>query len=118
MQVAALEPPVLDKSEVSEEFIENEKARPPRPAKEEDPRTPKPDAIIEKIVSGRPPSTTEICLMQQPFVKDDKSSVEEHVAAVAKGAGTTIKVNCYTCFEKGEGIESARTTSPPRSQSS
>ena len=47
----------------------------------------------------------EICLMQQPFVKDDKVSVEDHVAAVAKELGTTIKVNCYTRFEKGEGIE-------------
>ena len=35
----------------------------------------------------------------------DKVSVEDHVAAVAKQLGTTIKVNCYTRFEKGEGIE-------------
>ena len=43
--------------------------------------------------------------MQQPFVKDDKVSVEEHVAAVAKQLGTTIAVKAYTRFEKGEGIE-------------
>ena len=64
------------------------------------------DAIIEKIVmGGLAKYYKEICLMQQPFVKDDKVSVEDHVAAVAKQLGTTIKVNCYTRFEKGEGIE-------------
>ena len=38
-------------------------------------------------------------------MKDDKVSVEEHVAAVAKQLGTTIAVKAYTRFEKGEGIE-------------
>ena len=47
----------------------------------------------------------EICLMQQPFVKDDKVSVEEHIAAVAKQVGGEIRLVDYTRFEKGEGIE-------------
>ena len=47
----------------------------------------------------------EICLLQQPFVKDDKVSVEEHIAAVAKQVGASIKLVNYTRFEKGEGIE-------------
>ena len=38
-------------------------------------------------------------------VKDDKVSVEKHVAEVAKQVGGTIKVNAYTRFERGEGIE-------------
>ena len=106
MQVAALNPQFLDKSEVSEEFIENEKRVRLAQAKEDPKNAKKPDAIIEKIVmGGLSKYYKEICLMQQPFVKDDKSSVEEHVAAVAKELGTTIKVNCYTRFEKGEGIE-------------
>ena len=106
MQVAALNPQFLDKSEVSEEFIENEKRVRLAQAKEDPKNASKPDAIIEKIVmGGLAKYYKEICLMQQPFVKDDKVSVEDHVAAVAKQLGTTIKVNCYTRFEKGEGIE-------------
>ena len=106
MQVAALNPQFLDKSEVSEEFIENEKRVRLAQAKEDPKNAKKPDAIIEKIVmGGLAKYYKEICLMQQPFVKDDKVSVEDHVAAVAKELGTTIKVNCYTRFEKGEGIE-------------
>ena len=40
-----------------------------------------------------------------PFVKDDKVSVEQHVAAVAKELGTPVAVKGYVRFEKGEGIE-------------
>ena len=106
MQVAALNPQFLDKSEVSEDFIENEKRVRLAQAKEDPKNASKPDAIIEKIVmGGLAKYYKEICLLQQPFVKDDKVSVEDHVAAVAKQLGTTIKVNCYTRFEKGEGIE-------------
>ena len=106
MQVAALNPEFLDKSKVSEEFIENEKRVRLAQAKEDPKNAKKPDAIIEKIVmGGLNKYYSEICLLQQPFVKDDKVSVEQHVAAVAKELGTTITVKAYTRFEKGEGIE-------------
>ena len=106
MQIAALNPTYKDKSDVSEEFIEKEKEIRLAQAKEDPKNAKKPDAIIEKIVMGGIGKYfKEICLLQQPFVKDDKVSVEDHVAAVAKQLGTTIKVNCYTRVEKGEGIE-------------
>lgn len=106
MQVAALNPQFLDKSEVSEEFIENEKRVRLAQAKEDPKNASKPDAIIEKIVMGGIGKYfKEICLLQQPFVKDDKVSVEDHIAAVAKQIGASIKLVGYTRFEKGEGIE-------------
>ena len=106
MQVAALNPQFLDKTQVSEEFIENEKRVRLLQAKEDPRNAKKPDAIIEKIVmGGLNKYFGEICLLQQPFVKDDKVSVEQHVANVAKELGTAITVNGYIRFEKGEGIE-------------
>ena len=106
MQVAALNPQFLDKSQVSEEFIANEKRVRLLQAKEDPKNAKKPDAIIEKIVmGGLNKYFSEICLLQQPFVKDDKVSVEQHVANVAKELGTNITVNGYIRFEKGEGIE-------------
>ena len=106
MQVAALNPQFLDKSQISEEFIANEKRVRLLQAKEDPKNAKKPDAIIEKIVmGGLNKYFSEICLLQQPFVKDDKVSVEQHVANVAKELGTTITVNGYIRFEKGEGIE-------------
>ena len=106
MQIAALNPTYKDKSDVSEEFIEKEKEIRLAQAKEDPKNAKKPDAIIEKIVMGGIGKYfKEICLLQQPFVKDDKVSVEEHIAAVAKQVGASIKLVDYTRFEKGEGIE-------------
>ena len=106
MQIAALNPTYMDKSDVSEEFIAKEKEIRLAQAKEDPKNAKKPDAIIEKIVMGGIGKYfKEICLLQQPFVKDDKVSVEEHIAAVAKQVGASIKLVNYTRFEKGEGIE-------------
>ena len=106
MQIAALNPTYMDKSDVSEEFIAKEKEIRLAQAKEDPKNAKKPDAIIEKIVMGGIGKYfKEICLLQQPFVKDDKVSVEDHIAAVAKQIGASIKLVGYTRFEKGEGIE-------------
>ncbi|MCI8990040.1 MAG: elongation factor Ts, partial [Lawsonibacter sp.] len=49
----------------------------------------------------------ENCLLQQAFVKENKISVEKHVAAVAKELGGKIAVKAFTRFATGEGIEKA-----------
>ena len=106
MQIAAMNPTYLDKSDVTEEFIAKEKEIRLAQAKQDPKNAAKPDAILEKIVMGGIAKFyKEICLLQQPFVKDGDISVEQHVANVAKAAGTTIKVVGFTRFEKGEGIE-------------
>ena len=106
MQICALNPTYLDQSQVSAEFVEKEKEIRIAAAKQDPKNANKPDAIIEKIVvGGLAKMYKEICLLQMPFVKDDKVSVEQHVKAVAKELGTDIAVKGYTRFEKGEGIE-------------
>ena len=106
MQIAALNPTFKDKSDVDDEFIAKEKEIRLAQAKEDPKNAKKPDAIIEKIIEGGLAKYfKEICLMQQPFVKDDKVSVEQHIAAVAKEVGADVKLVGYTRFEKGEGIE-------------
>lgn len=106
MQIAALNPTFKDKSDVDAEFIAKEKEIRLAQAKEDPKNAKKPDAIIEKIIEGGLAKYfKEICLMQQPFVKDDKVSVEQHIAAVAKEVGADVKLVGYTRFEKGEGIE-------------
>ncbi len=106
MQVAALNPTFQDKSQIDDEFIAKEKEIRLAQAKEDPKNASKPEAILTKIVEGGLSKYfKEICLMQQPFVKDDKVSVERHIADVAKAAGVEIKLNSYTRFEKGEGLE-------------
>ena len=106
MQVAAANPSYVDEAAVPAEVVAKEKEIRLAQAKEDPKNAKKPDAIIEKIVMGGIAKYfKEICLLQQPFVKDDKVSVEDHIAAVAKQVGASIKLVGYTRFEKGEGIE-------------
>ena len=106
MQICALNPQYLDESNVPAADVEKEKEIRIATAKQDPKNAKKPDAIIEKIVvGGLGKWFKEICLLQMPFVKDDKVSVEQHVAAVAKELGTPVTVKGFVRFEKGEGIE-------------
>ena len=95
-------------SDVSAEKLEKEREIQLHLALEENSKAakPKPEQIIHKMVEGRISKFyKENCLLQQEFVKDSNVSVEQHVAAVAKELGGSIKVNSFVRFEKGEGIE-------------
>ena len=106
MQVAAMNPLFLDKSEVDEATIEKEKQILFTQATQDEKNAGKPDAIIEKMVLGRIGKYySENCLMQQDFVKGDKITCEKHVAEVAKALGGTIAIKGYKRFLTGEGIE-------------
>ena len=108
MQIAAMNPSFRDKTDVSADVLEKEKEIQMALAKTENEKAakPKPDAVLEKIVAGRIGKYyEENCLMQQAFVKENKVSVEEHVAQVAKELGGAIKVVSFARYEKGEGIE-------------
>ena len=66
----------------------------------------KPDQVKEKIAAGKVGKYyEENCLLEQAFVKENKSSVQEYVNGVAKAAGTTIEIAEFVRFERGEGIE-------------
>jgi len=106
MQIAALNPSYLDKSQVDEATLAKEKEILTVQAKNDPKNANKPDNIIEKMVMGRLSKFyKENCLLQQDFVKDDSVTVEQHVANVAKELGGTITLSKYIRFEKGEGIE-------------
>ena len=57
----------------------------------------------------------ENCLLQQAFVKENKISVEKHVAAVAKELGGQITVKAFTASLPARASRRRRTTSPLRS---
>ena len=106
MQIAALNPRFLDKSQVSEEIMEDEK-RIMLAQMEADPKMAgKPEKVKAGIVQGKLGKFyKENCLLQQEFVKDSSMSVEEYVAKTAKELGGTIELKGAIRFEKGEGIE-------------
>lgn len=108
MQAAAMRPSFMDKSEVDQATLDKEREILLAQALEENKTAekPKPENIITKMVEGRVGKYyEENCLLQQAFVKENKVSVEQHIAAVAKQLGGEIKLVKYARFEKGEGIE-------------
>lgn len=108
MQIAAMNPAFLDKSDVNQDTLDKEKEILMAQAKTENEQAakPKPENILVKMVEGRIAKYyEENCLLQQPFVKENKISVEQHVAAVAKELAGSITVKAFVRFEKGEGIE-------------
>lgn len=106
MQIAALNPRFLDKSQVSQDTLEDEK-RIMLVQMESDPKmASKPEKVKEGIVQGKLGKFyKENCLLQQEFVKDNSMSVEEYMAKTAKELGGTIALKTAVRFEKGEGIE-------------
>ena len=66
----------------------------------------KPTQILEKMVVGKVGKYYEAnCLLEQPYVKDDKMTVGQYVASAAKEFGGKIAVKAFYLFEKGEGIQ-------------
>lgn len=102
MQIAAVNPSYLQKSDVPDEIIEHEKAIMTEQVINEG----KPEAIAQKIVLGKIGKYyEENCLVNQAFVKDNKMTVEQYTAKVAKDLGGSIKILGFVRFEKGEGLE-------------
>ena len=66
----------------------------------------KPEAIIEKIAQGKVDKFfKEVCLLEQPFVKDDKKSVQEMINDQVAKIGENIQVRRFARFVLGEGLE-------------
>jgi elongation factor Ts len=102
MQIAALNTPYLNESEVPAEVIEHEKEVMRQQVINEG----KPEAIADKIVMGKINKFyKENCLVDQEFVKDNKLSVSKYVQNTAKSLGGSIEIKKFVRFEKGEGIE-------------
>ena len=102
MQVAAMNPKYVSREDVDAEYIAHETEVLTQQALNEG----KPANIVEKMVKGRlEKELKEVCLLEQPFVKDPDFTVKKLVEAVAKEVGTEIKVVNVVRFEVGEGIE-------------
>ena len=102
MQIAAANPTYVSKDEVPSDEIEKEKEILTVQAINEG----KPANIAEKMVMGRISKYyKEVCLLEQPFVKDGNITVSQYTKNTAKELGGKIEVVSFIRFEKGEGIE-------------
>ena len=108
MQICAMNPTFLDKSDVDQATLDKEKEIQLAQMANDPKMAAKPDKVKEGIVMGKLGKYyEENCLLQQAFVKENKVSVEKHIAEVAKQLGGKITVKAFTRFATGEGIEKA-----------
>ncbi|MBQ8539661.1 MAG: elongation factor Ts [Ruminococcus sp.] len=106
MQIAALNTPYLNESDVPAEVIDHEKEILVAQMKQDPKMANKPEQVLTKIVEGKIGKFyKENCLVDQEFVKDNSMTVAKYTESVAKKLGGSIKITKFTRFEKGEGIE-------------
>lgn len=108
MQIAALNPKYIDRSEVSAEYIAHEKEILLAQIMNDPKESQKPEKVINGMIEGRVnKELKEICLVDQVYVKaeDGKQTVGKYLEAVSKEVGTKVSVKKFIRFETGEGLE-------------
>lgn len=106
MQIAALNPKFIKVDDVPAEFIAKEKEILTQQAMNDEKNAKKPANIIEKMIEGRlNKEMKEICLVEQPYVKDGDLTVKKYIESVAKEVGADITIKKMVRFETGEGLE-------------
>ncbi|MDO7787064.1 translation elongation factor Ts [Desulforamulus aquiferis] len=102
MQIAAAKPEYVRKEEVPSEAIEKEREILRAQALNEG----KPEKIVDKMVEGRIEKYyKEVCLLEQPFIKDSDKTVQQVINEVIAKIGEKIDVRRFTRYEMGEGLQ-------------
>ncbi len=98
MHIAAANPKYTTSAEIPQEELEKEKEILKNQAKNEG----KPEHIIEKMIEGRIKKFyEEICLVEQPFIKDDKKKVQDIVKECIAKLGENITIRRFCRFQIG-----------------
>ncbi|AGI39384.1 elongation factor Ts [Thermoclostridium stercorarium subsp. thermolacticum DSM 2910] len=101
MQIAASNPQYVRREEVPQEVIEREKEILMAQAINEG----KPAQIAEKMVNGRLEKFfKEVCLLEQPFIKDTDKTVQDVLNEKIAKIGENINIRRFARFEMGEGL--------------
>ena len=104
MQIAAAKPIYVTKDEVPTAELDKEREILRAQAKNEP--KPKPDNIIDKMVEGRIEKYyKEVCLMEQPFVKDSDKTIATLIKEQIATIGEKISVRRFVRYEMGEGLQ-------------
>ncbi len=104
LHVANLNPVYLRREDVPEAIVEAERSTQRRRALEEG----KPEAVADKIVSGRMDKFfEEIVLFEQPFLKDDEKTIAQLLAETVASVGESIEIRRFARFALGEDTAEA-----------
>ena len=106
MQVAALNPKFIAVENVPEEYLAKEREILTQMTMNDEKNAKEPANIIEKMIEGRlNKEMKEVCLVEQPYVKDGDLTVKKYIESVAKEVGAPITIRRMVRFETGEGLE-------------
>lgn len=99
MQITASNPQYISRDDVPDGIIQHEKDILESQAKQEG----KPEKAVEKIVEGRLEKFySEVCLLDQPFIKDPKKTVNDLLGDVAAKIGENLVIRRFVRFQLGE----------------
>ena len=99
MQVAAANPLYISREDVPADAIEKEREIFRTQVKD------KPDNVVEKIVDGKLEKYfSEVCLLEQPFIKDPNIRIKDLVTQIIATLGENIKIKRFVRFEVGEEV--------------
>jgi elongation factor Ts len=102
LHIAFAAPRYLTREDVPEEVIERERAKYRNQALEEG----KPERIVDRIVEGRLNKFyQQVCLMEQPFVKDEDETVADKITGAIAKLGENIVLGRFVRYEVGESVE-------------
>jgi elongation factor Ts len=102
MHAAALDPRFTRRDEVTEKDLDTEK----EVARAQALKSGKPEELVDKIVAGKMEKFYgESVLLEQPFVRDDKVTVEGFIKRQGKNIGGTGEVVRFVRYKLGEGLE-------------
>lgn len=97
MQIAAMKPQYLTAADVDPKFVEKEKEILKATL------VGKPDKVVETILEGKMKKIyTDICLMEQPFIKNDKLTINQLMQELIAKTGENIKIARFARFEVGQ----------------
>jgi elongation factor Ts len=102
LHIAAANPTYVRREEIPAEVLDKEREIERVKLREQK----KPEAMIEKILTGKLEKYYEtVCLVDQPFVKDDKKKVADVITEAAAKIHENIVIRRFTRYQVGEGIE-------------
>jgi elongation factor Ts len=114
MQIAAMSPKFVGRSDVSDDFMQKERDILTQQAKLEEKEAAdknpnyraKPEKVMQNIITGRlNKELKEFCLLEQEYVRESDQTVGQYLEAVGKQIGSPITVKRFVRYETGEGIE-------------
>ena len=106
MQIAAMAPQYVRKEEIPASAVDHEKSVLVAKAKEDPKNANKPEQVLAKIMDGQISKwMKEICLLDQPFVKNPDKTIDQLQQELIAKIGENIKIRRFVRFELGEGLE-------------